>query len=84
MEPLAWMRMRSEVRGRYNRTSSENSSTHHGLLFPSPFLKGTQVQTVGRQHVSGRGRPVLRDHLDSQPLNRVKLVYEILSMRIPD
>ena len=27
MEPLAWMRMMSEVRGRYDGTTSENSGT---------------------------------------------------------
>ena len=75
MEPLAWVRMKSEVRGRYNRTSSENFHIWSVeditvsiykvlkiLQFPYKecwisFLKGTQVQTVGRQHVSGRGRP---------------------------
>ena len=65
MEPLTWMRMRSEMRGRYDGTTSENSDTHYGLLFPSSFLKGTSVQGMGRQHVSRRGRPLLRDHLDS-------------------
>ena len=57
--------MKSKVRGRYDERSSENSSTPYGLLFPSLLLKGIQVQGMGRQNVSRRGRPLFHDHPDS-------------------